>query len=733
MTTVYVAEKPSLAFEIAKAISFKKTQDLTREEGYFTIGDTIVTFVIGHVFEQAMPEAYDPKYKSWRLDDLPIIPENWIMKPLSSKKKQISVIKNLLSKAQTVVNAGDAGREGQLLVDEVLIELGWNPFDANTKRLWVQSVTRKDLIAAIDAMKPNSERKGLYESALCRSRADWLHGLNLTRLYTIKGRESGANQTISVGRVQSPTLKLICDRDRAIENFVEKDFYIPKITAQHADGSFDANYVVPEGMTGIDEEKRIVDRNIAQAICDKVEGKSAFIETYEEKERKEAVPLGFSLSQLQTVCSKKFGYSAKQVLDIGQSLYETHKIASYPRTDSRYLPTSMMGKESETILKALKSLSGFEPLVDGASMEIKTAIWNNSKVSDHHAIIPTGQVSHSIYDKLSVEERNVFDLIAKNFICQFYPPYVYQEVTTIVECAEEHFKATGRLPLKQGWKVVYSDHTETEKQNSFINIPAMTVGDDVSISNVELITKTTTPPKRFTDGSLIAAMSSVHKFVTEEKLKKLLKENEGLGTEATRAGMIETLISRSLIKREGKGKNKYLISTEVGRSVIEALPSEVTSPGLTAVWEGYLSKIVKGEIAADDFMTEQSKILRKRVAAGIESVVTIRGGKQKPKQNLPTIEGHGDACSCCSEGKMLTRQVRTGKHKGKLFLGCSNYPTCNHSAWPKIEIPKSEQAAGHGENCSCCDGKMLTRKSKQGNVFLGCSNYPKCPETKKAA
>ena len=721
---LFIAEKPSLAKEIAEARAESKGVKASKNSVFWTVGDDAVTWLFGHMYETSPPEAYDPRYSKWNLDDLPIVPEKWKLQLHSDKKDHVSNIKKLIKEAKYVVNAGDAAREGQLLVDEVLYENGWNPFSENTLRLWVRSVARKDMLDALSKMEPNNNKKNLYNSAVCRQRADWLHGMNMSRLYTIKAQQSGARGVVSVGRVQTPTLKIVVDRDREIENFKAVDHYLPNGFFIHENGKFSASWVIPEDSAGLDSEGRLVDKSVSDSVAQRIKGKSGIISDYKSQDKNTTQPLPYSLSALQTECSAKFGLSAQETLEVAQKLYETHKVTTYPRSDCRYLPTSIYKDEAPQILKNLSLLEGsIGDSAQNGKHSIKSSAWNDSKISDHHAIIPTTEANSRKIAGLSHVEKKVFELIARSFLAQFYPVHRYKSLSAIVSIEKDQFRATGKQVVDEGWRVVYGKENTSEDDDSEEtgqSLPHMKKGDFVEVETVSTVSKQTKPPARFSDGTLIAAMTNMHKFVSDPEIKKRLKENDGLGTEATRASIIETLIKRKFFERKGK---KQLISTETGRSVIDALPNDITDPGLTAIWEGYLNKVSSGEIDPDKFMGGQVKTLKERVERGKTANVKIKG-----KDTIRPIEGHGDACPKCGQGQLITREIGKGKNKGKKFLSCNKYPECEHVQWPSEKI---DPIKGHGEKCnSCSTGQMITKQifkgEHKGKKFLACNNYPEC-------
>ena len=719
---LFVAEKPSLAGEIANARAEQMGVSASKGKTHWTVGDDAVTWLFGHMYETAPPQAYDPRYEKWNLNDLPIIPENWKLQISSDKKDHVKSIAGLIKQAEYLVNAGDAAREGQLLVDEVLLENGWNPFDNNTYRLWVRSVARKDMLDALSSMELNSTKEDLYQAAIGRQRADWLHGMNMSRLYTVKAQQAGSRGVVSVGRVQTPTLKLVVDRDREIENFKPVNHFVPTGLFVHENGKFNANFIIPEDMDGLDSEGRLISQEEAKKVVDRINGKTGSVYDYKTSDKSKAPPLPYSLSALQTECSAKLGLSAQETLDVAQVLYERYKVTTYPRSDSRYLPTAILKDEAPQIVANLKSVDGtLGSSAENAKMTLKSAAWNDSKISDHHGIIPTTEAKASKIASLNRIERQVFDIITKAFLAQFFPAQRYKSINAIIDVEGDRFKANGRLPVDDGWRYVYDgekDEDENDEDNQ--SLPSMKKGDPVEVEKSSNSAKQTKPPARFSDGTLIAAMSNIHKFVTDPESKKKLKENEGLGTEATRANMIETLIKRNFLMRKGK---KQLISTDTGRSVIDALPDEITDPVQTAVWEGQLDGVSGGTFSLEAFMAKQVEVLKDRIEVGKNAEVRI-----KDKNRIRPIDGDGDTCPKCEKGKLRTREVGKGKHKGKKFLSCDQYPDCDHTQWPQ---PKIKPIEGHGEKCpKCSEGELLTREvmkgEHKGKKFLSCSKYPDC-------
>lgn len=737
-----IAEKPSLAKTIAEVRGKMLGVRPSRGQNYWTVGDDVVLWLFGHLLELVEPHHYDPRWKSWNPDDLPFYPKNWQHEPkkvyenrkLNEQKTrdclaQINATKALLRDSQIVVNAGDPEREGQLLVDELLIFLGWDPFNSRTKRFWSQSLTEGEVTKNFNNMLDNATKRNLYIAAFARQKADWLHGLNMTRLYTSLARRTGAQMTLSVGRVQTPLLKLVVDRDREIANFKPTDHFLPTGWFAHPNGRFKAKWEIPADHQGVDHEGRLVDRTVAQSILDRIAGKQGTISNYETKNNSKGPPLPYRLSTLQQDCSSKFGLTAQQTLDVAQSLYEKHKATSYPRTDSQYLPVSVLKEQASSIMAAMTATPGVDRAAQTADLKIKSKAWDDSKVSDHYAIIPTTEFHAGKLNDMSPIERNVFMLIAKSFVAQFHPDQTWKSISAVVKCEGLSFRATGKLPGSPGWRVVYDGEVEEDEEDEKSEnqtVPAMKKGDSVTAEKGELVASRTKPPAAFTDGTLIAAMTNIHLFVSDPEIKKRLKENSGIGTEATRANHIENLVVvRKFLQRTGSGKVKKITSTDVGKSVIDALPLEMSSPGMTAIWEAQLEKIEKGEFPEEQFMKVLHDTLIKRVNNAKNLTVTIKG------QSIEPMPGDGEVCSVCKKGTMRTRPITSGDLKGKRVLACDNWrkddPTsCRHAVWP--DRPKAEPvppAPGHGKECPRCKiGKLETKKSPtKGTIYLSCSNW----------
>ena len=579
---LYIAEKPSMGREIAAVLP----GPVRKGNGFIETGAGTVTWLFGHVLRQAEPQEYDAKYKVWRAEDLPIIPEHWKLMVSESSAKQFAVVKQLISQADEIVHAGDPDREGQLLVDEVLEYVGCNK---PVQRILLNALDEKSIREAIDQLKPNAQFFNLRQSALGRARADWLIGMNLSRAYTMAAQRSGHRKLVlPIGRVKTPTLALVVRREREIENFKPVDYFNIKAVFQHTNGQFQAQWKPNEMQQGLDSEGRLVDKQIAEAKLNFFgqEPLTGMISGYSKAKKQEAQRLPFSLSTLQVLAGRRFGYEPQQVLDTAQALYE-RKLTTYPRSDCEYLPTNQF-KDSQSILTNLQSC-GDDTLANwakGADGKIKSRAWNDKKISAHHAIIPT-RVKADL-SKMNVVERNIYFLIAQAYMAQFYPVHTYYQTKVEVAYKEELFAASGRTEIDLGWKALYTSKKNNEADNEEgqdkedngqeeNNLPPMKKNDNVDYVSGELAKSVTRPPVRFTQATLIAAMKDIHKFVQDPEAKKQLKAVYGIGTEATRATILDELIhKRKLIKE--MGKKKQLQPTEAGYLLVDAVPEELSYP-----------------------------------------------------------------------------------------------------------------------------------------------------------
>lgn len=653
---LYIAEKPSMGAEIAKCL----TGPIQRKDGYLITKDGVVTWAFGHILRQAEPDEYNAAYKKWNAADLPIIPTKWKMIIDESCKKQFGIIKNLIDKADEIVHAGDPDREGQLLIDEVL---DYVHCQKPVKRILLNALDEESIKKANANLRDNKDFLNLKKSALARARADWLIGMNLSRAYTLAARRAGKKEVLAIGRVKTPTLALVVRRERELQNFKPVDYFIIKAIFAHQNGKFITTWKPQDTQKGLDSENRLLDENIAKDLIAKFASKTeqGKIIAYQKAQKKEAQRLPFSLSTLQVLAGKRFGYEPQLVLDTAQKLYEK-KLTTYPRSDCEYLPQSQFNDAKVIVHNLLnyqdKQLSTWAKKAD---ISIKSRAWNDKKITAHHAIIPT-KIKANL-NALSEVERNVYFLIAQAYIAQFYPVHIYDQTKITVMYMNENFTASGRTVKQLGWKELYLQNAnknklnyeeinEKEEENS--SLPLMKKNDVVDYVDGKYEKKSTKPPTRFTSATLLAGMKEIHKYVKDVEVKKKLKDIYGIGTEATRASIIEDLIKRGFLQTEGK--KKYLIPTQTAYMLIDVLPDEMTYPDSTAIWEDYLHSLSEGEGTVEEFLQMQANFTKDLC---LKANATVLVGQNEYK------------CPRCKRGILVKRNGKNGT-----FWGCSNFPTC---------------------------------------------------------
>ena len=654
----------------------------TSGNGYISTGDGVVTWLFGHVLRAAEPEDYDEKYKFWNAADLPIVPQNWKMIVDKKASKQFNVVKYLIGKADEIVHAGDPDREGQLLVDEVLDYVGNKK---PVKRILLNALDEKSIKSANADLRDNADFFNLKQSALARSRADWLIGMNLSRAYTLAARRAGHKKLVlPIGRVKTPTLALVVRREREIQNFKPVDYYLIRADFKHENGEFTAQWKPNDKLksvenptfdkeggklsdTAFDKEGRLINKNLAEEMVEKFNEKphDGKIILYETTEKKDYPPLPFSLSALQVMAGKQLGYEPQKVLDAAQSLYEK-KFTTYPRSDCSYLPPNQF-KDSATILKNLTKVNNqrFSTWAANADSSKKSRAWNKSKISAHHAIIPT--TKQAALGTLTEIERNIYLLIARQYIAQFYPNFVYDETTVNVDYKEEIFTVKGKVTKELGWKELYANwqNLKPDEDDMEMMLPKMKKGDKVEYQKSNILDKQTKPPSRFTPATLIQGMKEIHKYVKSEAAKKQLKDVYGIGTEATRATIIEDLIKRHFLIT--RGKKKILEPTEQAYLLVDALPDEMTYPDETAVWEDKLHSMSEGDGTLQEFLKGQVEFTRELCEKAKDCKIKIA----EIQEDDPSDDGEKINCPLCKAGYLKKRMGRNG-----LFWGCSNYPAC---------------------------------------------------------
>ena len=663
-----LAEKPSVARDLAKVLNCNQNAS-----GCIMGSKYIVTWALGHLVTLADPEAYGNKYKSWNLEDLPMLPNKMELVVIKQTSKQFGVVKGLMNRADVdeLVIATDAGREGELVARWIILKAG---FKKPVKRLWISSQTDRAIKEGFANLKPGKAYDNLFYSAQSRSEADWLVGLSVTRALTCKH-----NAQLSAGRVQTPTLAMIVAREEEIRRFVPKDFW--SITAQF-------NGFSVQWQDKATNQTRTFNKEQADDIVKKITGQTGEVVEVKKDMKKELPPLAYDLTELQRDANRKYSYSAKQTLNIMQKLYETHKLVTYPRTDSRYITTDIV----PTLNERLKSIAvgPYAKLVQGIlrnRINATNRFVDSSKVSDHHAIIPTEQFVN--LSALSSEERNIYDLIVKRFIAVLSAPFEYEQTSVKLNVNGETFTARGKIVKSWGWKTVYEGFGKLEEDNdeedNDQSLPDIQRGQKAKILNPRAVNGKTKPPARYTEATLLSAMEHPGKFVDNKALKETLESTSGLGTPATRADIIEKLFNTFYVERRGK----EIYPTSKGIQLIGLVPPDLKSPELTAKWEQQLALISKGSVNSNAFIGEMKNYATKLVGAVIANSEQFRHDnvtRQKCDQcGKYLLEVNG------KKGKMLVCPDREcGFRKTVTVVSNARCPECHK----KMEIK------GEGENKS---------------------------------
>lgn len=610
---LYLCEKPSQAKDIAAVLGATR-----RGDGCWLGNGVTVTWCIGHLLETAPPDAYDAKYKRWVLADLPIVPDKWKMLVKPKTASQYKAVKRLLGEAQELVIATDADREGEMIARELVEHCRYR---GPIQRLWLSALDEASIRKALAALKPGAETFSLYHSALGRSRADWLIGMNMSRLFTLLGRQSGYQGVLPVGRVQTPTLRLVVDRDRSIADFVPVAYWAIDVDLRHESMTFTAQWRANED--ACDDQGRCLNPQLARDAADAMgNANAARLVKLRTERMREVAPLPFDLGTLQEICSKKLGLGAQETLDIAQSLYETHKVITYPRSDCGYLPLSQH-IEAPKILSALgRADAAVNELMPHIDPQRRSRAWNDAKVSAHHGIIPTG--AGKDLSQLTGKHRAVYTLIRARYLAQFLPNHEYDRTQADFDCAGQALRAVGKVIIEAGWKRALPEALAPAKGREAPApqaLPTLVQGQDYAVAKVNLKDLWTQPPKPFTEGDLIKAMKNVAKLVQDPLLKQKLKDTTGIGTEATRAGIIQGLLDRGYLVKNGKA----LSATPAAFSLIDAVPRAIADPGTTAIWEQALDMVQSGEMSLEEFVAKQAAWMSKQVARCNGMRMTITG------------------------------------------------------------------------------------------------------------
>ncbi|MFY0631697.1 MAG: DNA topoisomerase 3 [Flavobacteriaceae bacterium] len=649
---VCIAEKPSVAREIANILGAN-----TKRDGYYEGNGYAVTYTFGHLCTLLEPKDYKPHWKSWDLNNLPMLPEKFSTKVTGDAgiQKQFNIVKGLFEKADVIINCGDAGQEGELIQRWVINQANYK---GEVKRLWISSLTEEAIKDGFNNLHTSEKYDNLYYAGFSRAIGDWLLGLNATRLYTVKF--GGYKQVLSVGRVQTPTLAMLVNRYKEIENFKPQPYWELQTTYRNTLFHY--------------EDGRFTKKEDGEALAEKVKAADLEITSVTKKKGKDYAPKLFDLTGLQVYCNNKFGFSADETLKIVQKLYEM-KVVTYPRVDTTFLPNDMYPKVPGILRKLSKYSDLTLPLLDKKIRKTKK-VFDDKKVTDHHAIIPTG-----IEASLQFNQQQVYDIITRRFIAVFYDDSEVSNTSVIAKAADVHFKTTGKEILTQGWRVVFEsrsldtarDNKKDKKANTQQSLLPNFVEGEKGPHEPSFLEKETKPPRNYTEASLLRAMETAGKQVDDDEMRELMKEN-GIGRPSTRASIIETLFRRQYIQR----KKKLVIPTQTGIQLIDLIDNELLkSAELTGRWEKRLKEIERGEFNAGTFIKNMKKMVddlvyevrSSKAKVRISHTATIKESSSKKKKDTETSSAYkkqvaGKTCPKCKKGKLL---------KGTSAFGCSDY------------------------------------------------------------
>ncbi len=667
-----LAEKPSVGRDLARVLRCNR-----KENGYFEGEKHIVTWALGHLVTLADPEVYDDKYKSWKLEDLPMLPTQLKLVVIKQSGKQFNTVKTQMTRKDVseIVIATDAGREGELVARWIIEKAHINK---PIKRLWISSVTDKAIKEGFSKLRPGKEYESLYASAVARAEVDWLVGINATRALTCK-----YNAQLSCGRVQTPTLAIIAAREEEIKTFKPKEYYGISATG--------SNHLKLIWQDKNSKNTRTFDKSVCEAILNTVKNKNAEVVEIDKAYKKKFSPQLYDLTELQRDGNRLFGLSPKETTSIMQRLYENYKVLTYPRTDSRYISTDII----DTLKDRVKACS-VGPYSQIASAILKKPIKGNSsfvdnnKVSDHHAIIPTEQMP--MLSSMSDMERKIYDLVVKRFLAALYPPFEYEQITLKARIGGEVFIATGKTIIAQGWKAIYEHAGEDDEVKEDVVeqlLPKINRGDTISITSVNLTKGETKPPAPFNEGTLLSAMENPVKYMSNESeaLKKTIGETGGLGTVATRADVIEKLFNSFLIEKNGKN----IFITAKGKQLLALVPEDLKSPALTAQWEQKLGYIAKGSLNKNIFINDMKKYAQVVVSE-------IKNSQDKFRHDNLT------RTKCPECGKFM---LEVNGKKGKMLV-CQDRE-CGH---------RKNLSIITNARCSTCHKKLELRGEGEGQIFV---------------
>lgn len=709
---LYICEKPSLAKAVF--IGLGGQESTIREQqrnGFFKIGDHVVTFCFGHMLELLDPEDHNPKYEQWNMDDLPFrFPPKLKVKP--EAKKQYSVISSLIKQCSTIIHTGDNDEEGQLLIDEILA------FENNTKpvkRLLIADMTEEAINKSLNSISDNSLYEHYGKIALARSISDQMYGYNLTRAYTLAGQKKGLSGTINIGRVQTNIVNLINERCEQVENYKES-FYYNIYGNFNCNGiNFKAKYINQEN-DNLNEDGHIVDKNIADNIKDKAKGKATTIVEANHREKEKQSPMPYTMATLQSDCARKFGITAKETLEAAQALYEKHKLITYPRSNCKYLGDFHFEERHKVIKAIAETNKQFSNFVSGATSNKPHPCFNSKKIGAHYGIIPT--IKSANFEKLSDLERKIYNLIARSYIALIFPKSRYKESVITLNVDGLSFTVKSESLISQGWEVLYTndkDNPDVEKsESSEQDLTKLDRGQTGSCIDAEVQTKKSPKPKYFVESTLLRAMTHVAPYIEDDDLRDIMnayfKDKNipaELGTEATRADVIDKVFDSGLAVKEKEAGYKELAmkTTPLGKQLMSVLPPSMRKVDLTASWVRMGADIKESKLSVDSYVDSVYRFIQKQV--------------EHLKTNGLDISLDSAPCPNCTDG--LLKRIKTAKG---FFFGCSNHPLCSatfpdYNGKPFTNVYK----------CPDCSKEMILRKGSNG-YFFGCSGYSEgCQKT----
>lgn len=702
---VYLAEKKQqgevIAAYLDKSVQIARHDKATSYE--LSNGD-VVTWCEGHLYELAMPDYYSPTLKEWRLDTLPFKPERWRLLPKERVQRLINVVNNLLSECTEVVLCSDYDREGQYLGMNAIYESG---FQGKILRAKITSLGKVELGRALNNIEDVSFTMPLYYSALARSHSDYLVGINLTRFFTCMGSQSNYGSKVNIGRVITPTVNLIVQRDDEIANFKARNYYELTVTLAVQNGNFNAKWQTPKEL--LDDNGYCLDYQSVKNIEEAVKGKTFTIDNVERRALEQNPPLPFSLADLQVYCGNHFKMSPSRVLEIAQKLYD-NQYTSYPRTDSNYIPESQH-EDATLILSKLKNNESYTSLVRGCNTSLKSKAFSDSGMgkSSHNAIIPTTEDVNA--GRLDQDELKVYDIICRRYIAQFYVAAEYDCLTILASCRNQSFKASGRTLLKAGYRIIFTDEMLSEENNTkaedALPIPLVNIGERAFNTKTAIDSKKTRAPKRYKQTSLVQTMKHIDVLVDDAKLKATLKATKGIGTEATRATIIKNLFDYGWVVE----KDGYLFGTQKAHQIMSVIPNEIKSPVMTALWENELEQIAEQKYTADQFENKIFSWISNLIAAcSQERIKNFITERFKQISNASKTATTDEVCPLCHAPlKQITAK------SGKKFWVCSK-KECVFITDDRLDKPVIER-------CKKCGALLRRYKRKEGNDhFWKCSN-----------